>query len=77
MIYTRGHRADYDKWAAQGNVGWSYQDVLPYFLKSEDAHLQVQDAGYHQRGGPLSVEDVRFRTIFAEAFVEAGKTLGT
>ncbi|GLV38213.1 uncharacterized protein CBL_12859 [Carabus blaptoides fortunei] len=76
MIYTRGHRADYDRWAAQGNPGWSYRDVLPYFLKSEEANLRLQDAGYHQRGGPLSVEDVRFRTIFADAFVGAGKTLG-
>lgn len=36
MMYIRGSRADYDSWAAAGNEGWSYEDVLPYFMKSED-----------------------------------------
>lgn len=42
MMYIRGSRADYDSWAAAGNEGWSYEDVLPYFLKSED-NKQVKE----------------------------------
>lgn len=43
MIYSRGSPNDYDDWAAQGNPGWSYQDVLPYFIKSENCKLLDQD----------------------------------
>lgn len=46
MIYSRGSSADYDAWAAQGNPGWSYQDVLPYFIKSENCKLLDQDIRY-------------------------------
>lgn len=56
MIYMRGHRANYDAWAAAGNAGWSYADVLPYFKRSED---NVWGAcAYHGSGGPLRVDDV-------------------
>jgi choline dehydrogenase-like flavoprotein len=51
MVYIRGHRADYDQWAALGNTGWSFADVLPYFKRSENnAEL---DGEYHGKGGPL------------------------
>ena len=53
MIYVRGARADYDNWAYNGAAGWSYNDVLPYFLKSED-HEGGQSE-YHATGGPLPV----------------------
>ena len=70
MAYVRGNRQDYDDWAALGNNGWSYAEVLPYFKRSEDnADL---DNPYHGRAGELRVEyPNRFRTPFSEAFIEA------
>lgn len=52
MVYIRGHRADYDHWAALGNTGWSYADVLPYFKRSED-NATLEDE-HHGKGGPPS-----------------------
>lgn len=77
MIHVRGNRINYDRWAALGNPGWSYKDVLPYFIKSEDARLKHQDEGYHGKGGYLTVSDVKSRTKSVEAFLEAGKELGS
>ncbi len=51
MIYVRGNRADYDEWAAGGADGWSYDEVLPYFKRSED-NERGEDA-FHGVGGPL------------------------
>ncbi|KAJ9582132.1 hypothetical protein L9F63_003527 [Diploptera punctata] len=78
MIYTRGHPKDYDTWAAMGNEGWSYQDVLPYFLKSEDIGIPeyAEDTKFHSRGGYLSITYPPYRTPLAEAFVKAGLELG-
>lgn len=76
MIQVRGNRLDYDRWAAMGNPGWSYQDVLPYFLKSEDAHIEKQDEGYHNRGGYLTVVDVPTRTESVHAYVKAAQEAG-
>lgn len=53
MIYVRGARADYDNWAYNGAIGWSYREVLPYFLKSED--FEDGQSAYHATGGPLPV----------------------
>ncbi len=53
MIYVRGHRADYDGWAALGNTGWSFDEVLPLFKRSEDFDRGADE--YHGSGGPLSV----------------------
>lgn len=55
MVYIRGHRSDYDTWAALGNPGWSYDDVLPYFRLSE--HNERFDDAWHGRDGPLWVSD--------------------
>jgi choline dehydrogenase len=53
MVYARGHRRDYDDWAAQGLAGWGYADVLPYFRKSEKSWLG--DGPYHGGAGELEV----------------------
>ncbi|XP_060516556.1 glucose dehydrogenase [FAD, quinone]-like [Cylas formicarius] len=76
MIYTRGNRWDYDRWAADGNPGWSYDEVLPYFIKSEKA-LNLADAEeqYHGKNGSLSVENI-YQSKLMGAFIEAGKQLG-
>ena len=73
MVYVRGHRSDYDGWAALGNTGWGYSDVLPYFKKSENNEV-VQDA-FHGKGGPLNVANIRTSNPFQEYFLEAGRQL--
>ena len=56
MAYVRGNRADYDDWANMGNQGWSFNDVLPYFIRSEhNEQASKLDEGYHGTGGPLNV----------------------
>jgi choline dehydrogenase len=55
MVYVRGHRGDFDDWAAAGNPGWSYADVLPYFRKSEDHVWGASE--YHGAGGPMHVSE--------------------
>ncbi len=74
VIYIRGHAADYDHWAQLGNKGWSYEDVLPFFRKSE--HNERLDDRFHGRGGPLNVADHRFRHPLSEMFVAAAQETG-
>ncbi|HVP89386.1 MAG TPA: GMC family oxidoreductase N-terminal domain-containing protein [Casimicrobiaceae bacterium] len=74
MIYIRGFASDYDGWAALGNTGWSYQEVLPYFRKAE--HNEVHDNDLHGRGGPLNVTDPRSPTKASFAFLETAAALG-
>ncbi|WP_063064233.1 GMC family oxidoreductase [Nocardia violaceofusca] len=74
MIYIRGARADYDGWAAVGAEGWSYDEVLPYFLRAED-NERGKDA-YHGVGGPLSVSDGRSLNPLGEAFLAAAEQAG-
>jgi choline dehydrogenase len=59
MIYVRGHRADYDGWAEAGCAGWGYDDVLPYFRRSEANTRPGIDPGLHGKAGELSVSDLR------------------
>ncbi|MDO9196428.1 GMC family oxidoreductase [Rhodoferax sp.] len=74
MIYARGHRADYDHWAAEGNPGWGYDEVLPYFKRAE--HNERGADAFHGTGGPLNVMDLRSPNRFGPVFVEAGQQAG-
>jgi choline dehydrogenase-like flavoprotein len=73
MVYIRGHRFDYDQWAALGCDGWGYDDVLPYFKKSE-GNERGGDA-YHGADGPLNVMDQHYPQRGSRAFVEAAAEL--
>ncbi|KPK04478.1 MAG: glucose-methanol-choline oxidoreductase [Betaproteobacteria bacterium SG8_39] len=74
MIYVRGHRSDYDHWAALGNPGWDYDSLLPYFKRAE-RNTRGADA-HHGDAGPLDVADLRtdspFHAVFRRAAEEAG-----
>nr|XP_050039446.1 glucose dehydrogenase [FAD, quinone]-like [Dermacentor andersoni] len=77
MIYNRGNRRDYDNWAKGGATGWSYDEVLPYFKKSEDnTNRSLAEEGYHGYGGELTVSSTPFQTPALHAFLKAGKELG-
>ena len=74
MIYTRGHPADYDHWAELGNVGWSYQDMLPYFIKSEcNADLK---GPLHGSSGPLHVSHLQSDHPYQQIFLTAAQQTG-
>jgi choline dehydrogenase len=74
MIYMRGQAADYDHWRKQGNVGWGWDDVLPYFTKSEDS---FRGAGpLHGAGGEWAVAKQRLRWDILEAFRDAAEEIG-
>jgi choline dehydrogenase len=74
MVYIRGHRSDYDEWAAGGATGWSYAAVLPYFIKSE-ANERGQDQ-FHGAFGPLTVSEGRSRHALVDAFLAATRDAG-
>jgi choline dehydrogenase-like flavoprotein len=74
MVYIRGHRADYDEWRDLGHAGWGYDDVLPYFKRSEDN--ERGESEYHGAGGPLSVMEGRSMNPLADRFVEAAEQAG-
>lgn len=69
MIYIRGHAEDYNEWARLGNEGWSYQDVLPFFKKSENREAGGED--YHGVGGELNVASVASPGSINEMFFAA------
>jgi choline dehydrogenase-like flavoprotein len=69
MLYVRGHRCDYDHWAALGNAGWSYDELLPYFRRAEH-NEQFTDA-FHGQGGPLNVTYPRHVNPLNQMFLDA------
>lgn len=75
MAYFRGQPADYDDWAAADNTGWSWAEVLPYFLRSED-NADYRDSPWHGTGGPIRVSHMRrvnpMNADFAAAFEHVG-----
>jgi len=75
MIYIRGDASDYDRWAESGCPGWGWQDVLPYFRKSE-RNLIGQDTAYHGTEGELVVDRARDPNPFSRMFVQAARNSG-
>jgi choline dehydrogenase len=75
LVYVRGQREDFDRWRDAGNVGWGYEDVLPYFKGMEDNDFGADD--YHGAGGPLHVTDARNETHpLCDAFFKASEQAG-
>ncbi len=73
MLYVRGHRWDYDHWSELGNNGWSYDEVLPYFIKAE--HNEILDDEFHGQNGPLNVTKIRHENRPTKDFVETGSKI--
>ena len=74
LLYIRGQRQDYDGWAQLGLRGWSYENLHPYFLRSEHQERDGMDG--HAKGGPLNVSDVTETHPVSDAAIEAGKAMG-
>ncbi|KAF5272031.1 hypothetical protein FQR65_LT05012 [Abscondita terminalis] len=78
MLYIRGNRRDFDRWRDLGNDGWGYDDVLPYFIKSEDQRnpYLAKNTKYHGTGGYQTVQDSPYNTPLGIAFLQAGQEMG-
>ncbi|MDX2222934.1 MAG: GMC family oxidoreductase N-terminal domain-containing protein, partial [Rhodospirillaceae bacterium] len=74
MFFTRGQRADFDDWAALGNAGWSYADLLPYFKRSENS--EIGDAKWRGKDGPVSVSHLRSVHPMSPVFLKAAEECG-
>ncbi|MGH8261620.1 MAG: GMC family oxidoreductase, partial [Steroidobacteraceae bacterium] len=75
MVYFRGHPRDFDEWAAAGNAGWSYREVLPYFIRSE-GNADYAGSPYHNASGPMRVTHIRRLNPMNSAFWDAMASLG-
>lgn len=78
MTYTRGNRRDYDLWKELGNEGWGYDDLFPYFMKLEGyrPYMTREDEKYHNKSGPMTVEIPPYKSLMAEAFLQASYEMG-
>ena len=74
LLYIRGQERDYDIWRQLGNKGWSWREVLPYFIKAEDQERGQSE--YHGQGGPLSVSDQRIKLDILDVFQNAASEVG-
>ena len=74
LLYIRGQEQDYDIWRQLGNRGWSWNDVLPYFLKAENQERGISQ--FHGINGPLSVSDQRIKLPILDAFMNAAEEVG-
>ncbi|MEL6373541.1 MAG: GMC family oxidoreductase N-terminal domain-containing protein [Pseudomonadota bacterium] len=74
LLYIRGQRQDYDTWSQLGNRGWSYEDVLPLFKRSERHELGEDE--HHGADGGLAVSTMRAKSVIAEAFIDAAVEMG-
>ena len=74
LLYIRGQSNDYNYWRQLGNVGWSWEDVLPYFKKAEN--FEHGENEFHGVGGPLSVSDQRVRLKLLDIFINAAEEKG-
>jgi len=74
MIYIRGNAKDYDDWAALGNEGWSYKDVLPYFKKAE--HFEEGSSPFHGQEGPLNVTQKHYITPLSDPIIKSAVAQG-
>ncbi|PZC86971.1 hypothetical protein B5X24_HaOG201207 [Helicoverpa armigera] len=77
LIYQRGHPEDYNDWARMGNEGWSYDQILPYFKKSENIGIkELQNSSYHGVGGYLDIQYSPYHSPLEKPFRQAGEELG-
>ena len=74
LLYIRGQRQDYDHWRQLGNAGWSFEDILPYFMKSEDQQNGADE--FHGTGNELAVQNMRAKRDICEALINAAGELG-
>ncbi|UCH48819.1 MAG: choline dehydrogenase [Betaproteobacteria bacterium] len=74
LVYVRGQREDFDEWARLGNAGWGFDDVLPYFRKSEA--FQRGANTYHGGEGPLAVSELPDKHVLCDSFIEAATSIG-
>lgn len=74
MCYCRGHKLDYDLWSSLGNQNWAFEDVLPYFIKSEN-NQRIQNE-FHGNHGPLHVSDLKHHNILSDTFLKACEQTG-